>query len=103
MFGFYSNFKNFYESNEGYELFVDDPEIEFGKYDPNSRELWRLPLVMHSGKRERKCSFFRLRRRMVLQVELKEIGDPRPGQLYPNLNKSEGKAIPQYSDGDDEF
>ena len=97
MFGFYNNFKNFYNSTEGYELFADDPETEFGKIRPEFKGVVKTLLTEAFRDKGQKMLFlFDYGDEWYFRVELKEIGDPTPGQRYPELVKSEGKALPQY-------
>lgn len=103
MFGFYDNLKNFYESTEGYELFADNPDTAFGKIRPGFKGVVKTPVNRaFQGAGKKMLFFFDYGDEWYFRVELKEIAAAEPGRRYPWLVKSEGKAIPQYGNPEDE-
>jgi len=94
-FGFYDNIKNFYQSTEGYELFGDNPETWEGKVRPYFKGVVKVKVNRAFPEKGKKMLFlYDYGDECYLRVELKEIGNPLQGTKYPELQKSEGKAIP---------
>jgi len=95
MFGFYNNVKNFYQSTEGYELFGDNPETWEGKVQPGFKGVVKTPVSRAFPERGKKMLFlFDYGDECYLRVDLKEIHDPVPGEQYPRITESDGKAVP---------
>jgi hypothetical protein len=94
-FGFYDNIKNFYRSTEGYELFGDNPDTWEGKVRPEFKGVVKVPVNRAFPEKGKKMLFlFDYGDECYLRVVLREIRNPEPGQRYPMLEKSEGKAVP---------
>ena len=94
-FGFYDNIKNFYQSTEGYELFGDNPETWEGKVRPYFKGVVKIKVNRAFPEKGKKMLFlYDYGDECYLRVELREIGNPVPRKKYPQLQESEGKAIP---------
>lgn len=101
-FGFYDNFKRYYRSMEGYELFTDMPETknEFGETGFGSVEKTRVNRVFTKPKKKM-LYLFDYGDEWHFRVELLTIEQAQPGKPYPACIKTVGKARPQYEDFDE--
>ena len=94
-FGFYDNIRNFYQSTEGYELFGDNPETWEGKVRPDFKGVVKIKVNRAFPEKGKKMLFlYDYGDECYLRVEFREISNPVPEKKYPQLQKSEGKAIP---------
>jgi hypothetical protein len=102
MFGFYSNLKKPYQSAEGYELFVDNPETADDRSRQEFEGVVTTPVNQAFRTPGKKMLFlFDYGDEWYFRVELKEIRNAERTIRYPRLEKSEGKVIPQYGNRDD--
>jgi len=102
MFGFYSNLKKPYQSAEGYELFVDNPETADDRSRQEFEGVVTTPVNQAFRTPGKKMLFlFDYGDEWYFRVELKEIRNAERTIRYPRLEKSEGKGISQYGNRDD--
>lgn len=102
MFGFYSDLKKPYQSAEGYELFVDNPETADDRTRDNYEGVVKTPVNRVFRTTGKKMLFlFDYGDEWFFRVELTGTGAPEPGTRYPRMEKSEGKAHPQYDEHGD--
>jgi hypothetical protein len=101
-FGFYDNLTRYYASDEGYELFADDPETRWIDDERKFRGVKKTRVNRVFTQPKKKMLFlFDYGDEWHFRVELTNIEPARQGKPYPDCIKSVGKARTQYDEPDE--
>ena len=99
-FGFHSNIKDIYKSDEVYTLFYDtDSSLTVMPNEKSVRNSYSYK-VFEPGKKM--IFLFDYGDNWEFLVECRDIIEAETGKRYPKVTKKEGKAPEQYPDYDDE-
>lgn len=100
-FGFYNHLTRYYDATEAYELFADerDTRLECSSFTKGVKKTRVNTVFTETGKKM--LFLFDYGDNWNFRIELLAIEPVQPGNVYPLIVESVGKARSQYGDDED--